>query len=262
MILGVCGLAGSGKSTVSSILCRERECVEVALADPLKRICKDVFQFTDEQLWGPSEMRNAPDKRYPRVGFQEYPFMHPQDAADIIGPGTEAYLTPRHALQQLGTEWGRRCYDSVWVDYALRVAKTMLYDATYQYSARTGLVRTGSNHLAYGEFPKGVVIPDVRFKNEVKGIKAAGGKVIRVVRPGAGLKDAAAQHQSEKEQAEMPDELFDGVIHNAGTLEALRQCVLRGWEGLTTGIWPEPGELEKQTSELITADMLMGRAGT
>ena len=32
----------------------------------MKRIARDVFGFSDEQLYGPSEMRNAPDERYPR----------------------------------------------------------------------------------------------------------------------------------------------------------------------------------------------------
>jgi HNH endonuclease len=405
MIIGICGLAGSGKDTVADILVKHRQCVKVSFADPLKRICKDVFQFTDEQLWGPSEKRNAPDSRYPRTGRYIYPAapvgalwlpisgghtlideadlalvsqhkwltnkkergkktsyvrltddslkLHqllmgevpPGHVIDHInGDGTDnrrtnlrycthsenhaneskrsggssvfkgvgfdadrqkwsaklmvngetrnlgrfdlevdaamaydkaaveafgehartnssLFLTPRYALQQLGTNWGRNCFDTIWVDYALRVAKRILEtpDRTVEfvngYSPEVGAFFYGG-----GDRPKGVVIPDVRFKNEVKGIKAAGGKLIRVVRPGSGLKGTAAQHQSETEQLEIPDELFDFVLHNVGTLEVLERAVLRSWEGMTTGVWPPPSELEEQASAGITVDMLMGRS--
>jgi hypothetical protein len=288
MILGVCGLAGSGKDTTADILVKHRQCVKVSLADPLKRICREVFDFTDEQLWGPSEKRNAEDKRYLRADGKEGPFNRytytceacgqqttfgPREAlcCKQCGAGAVAlgscqnwreaepvYLTPRFALQQLGTEWGRHCYDTIWVDYALRVAKQLLTadDAGWMpgYDSRYGLDHSETRPNA------GVVIPDVRFRNEVKGIKAAGGKVIRVVRPGSGLKGSAGQHQSETEQLEIPDELFDFVIFNVGTLEALEQAVLRGWEGMTTGVWPPPSELEEQTSAAVTPDMLMGRS--
>ena len=116
MIIGLLGVAGSGKDTVADIFVRDHNFVKVAFADPLKRICKDVFAFTDEQLWGPSEKRNAPDERYLRRKIEN-------EFLDHIG---DEYLTPRFALQQLGSEWGRNCYPNVWVDYALRVAKTLL----------------------------------------------------------------------------------------------------------------------------------------
>jgi hypothetical protein len=46
-----------------------------------------------------------------------------------------------------------------------------------------------------------------------------------VVRPGAGLEGSFAQHQSEAEMADIPDELFDTVIQNTGTLENLKRNV-------------------------------------
>jgi hypothetical protein len=65
----------------------------------------------------------------------------------------------------------------------------------------------------------------VRFLNEVQAIKQAGGKVIRISRPGAGLDGAGALHTSETEQAGLPDSMFDQVIQNTGTLEELRAAV-------------------------------------
>ena len=62
MIVGITGLAGSGKDTAADFLVKNHGFVKVALADVLKRACKEFFAFTDEQLWGPSEKRNAIDK--------------------------------------------------------------------------------------------------------------------------------------------------------------------------------------------------------
>ncbi len=178
MILGITGLAGAGKDTAADILVREFNAAKISLADPMKRFCQEVFDFSDEQLWGPSDCRNAKDLRYPKVGPDN------------------SYLTPRYALQTLGTQWGRACYENVWIDYAIRTAQERLAD----------------------EWPY-VVIPDVRFANELAAIKAAGGRVFRIERQGAGLTGEAAQHVSETEQNSFADVVE--TIRNDGTIEDL-----------------------------------------
>jgi hypothetical protein len=205
-IWGLCGLAGSGKDTAADFLVKNNGFVKVAFADPLKRICKDVFEFSDEQLWGSSEKRNAPDERYLRTVTDEkgYQFSEP--------------LTPRFALQQLGTEWGRNCYPNIWAEYAVRVAQQLL-ESTFEdcpkkgyhplyYSAKDGLWQ-GHNVRQV----QGVVISDVRFLNEIRIIKKAGGKVFRLLR-GQGLDGAAGQHRSEQELQSIPLDEFDGIIDN------------------------------------------------
>jgi hypothetical protein len=171
VLLGLSGVAGAGKDTAANILV-DLGFVKISLAMPMKFICKELFDFSDEQLWGPSEARNAPDPRY-------------------------GGLTPRHALQTLGTEWGRACWPDIWVNRALKDARWYFdYDAL------------------------GVVVPDVRFRNERAAIETAGGEVWRIVRPGAGLAGAAAAHLSENE---LTDSMFD-VSHtlvNDGSLEQL-----------------------------------------
>src|SRR6266404_2066963 len=124
MLVGLSGLAGSGKDTAADHLVAKHNFVKVSLADPLKRMCRDAFDFTDDQLWGPSEKRNAPDERYRRKPTQH--MLHGRDfntttdkcytcGAEKPWPpglgGEECfhYLTPRYALQKLGTEWGRDC---------------------------------------------------------------------------------------------------------------------------------------------------------
>jgi len=205
MIIGLVGLAGSGKDTVADMLQQHHGFTKVALADPLKRIARDVFAFTDEQLWGPSQNRNTPDQRYPRFDHNGHYAGH---------------LTPRHALQTLGTEWGRECYADTWIEMGIRIARELLTpNGGRAYDAKVGIFRASCPP------PEGVVFSDCRFKNEIDAVHDAGGKVIRIVRPGAGLGGAAGLHPSEVEQASIKDEAFDLVLHNAGTLEDLRENV-------------------------------------
>lgn len=228
MILGISGLSGSGKDTTADLLVKNHGFVKVSLADPLKRICRDVFNFTDEQLWGPSEKRNEIDERYNRGTITLR--SREEGVPDEVYP---QYLSPRYALQQLGTEWGRNCYDNVWIDYALRVAKSMgtppqkslrLIDETevmtgFYYSARYGL-KSVEDPIS----SKGIVIPDVRFKNEMTAIREAGGKVIRIKRPDKETPEW--NHASETEQLSVPDEWFDHVLINEGDLADLGSRVL------------------------------------
>lgn len=215
MIIGLCGKAGSGKDTVADILVRDLGFVKIAFADPLKRVCKDIFDFSDEQLWGPSEKRNEPDFRYCRKPHQQG-----YDPVDGRPTTIDAqYLTPRYALQQLGTEWGRDCYPDIWIDYAMRVAKSIMAGRG-SYTAKKGLelaIDGGGHYLK----PTGVVISDVRFENEVRGLRAYGARVLRIVRPNQGLKGEASTHRSETEMDGIPAELFDAVLQNDGSLEDL-----------------------------------------
>lgn len=211
MLLGFCGIAGSGKDTGANFLVQHENFVKVALADPLKRICRDTFAFTDDQLWGPSDCRNAPDERYLRIpgGDKRYDPMIGRTSITVA-----EYLTPRFALQQLGTEWGRNCYANVWVDYAIRTAKKILgppneHGNPYGYNAKTGVSDESGLCVRFS----GVAISDVRFQNEIDAIRRAGGKLIRLLR-GAGLSGAAGEHRSEAEIREIPDSEFDVVIDN------------------------------------------------
>ena len=112
----------------------------------------------------------------------------------------------------------------MWVDYALRVAKKLLEEETTEvYDARRGLIEPSTMCMV----PGGVEIPDVRFRNEVDAIRAAGGKIWRISRDGAGLQGAAAKHQSEAELDTIPLDLFTQHVSNNSTLEALYAVIDR-----------------------------------
>jgi hypothetical protein len=231
MIIGLCGQAGVGKDTVADFLVKNNNFVKVAFADPLKRICRDVFDFSNEQLWGPSAKRNEPDLRYSRKKTLGPPFG--EGSFDI--PIGGEFLTPRYALQILGTEWGRACYPNIWVEYALRIAsgllkKYVINEAIWRYDAQRGLYKTGAGYNPqYPTTPSGVVIPDVRFLNEVIAIREAGGLVWKIERPIPGLEGAAGQHASEQEQNSIPRELFTTTLNNNnGPLDDLELLVNQG----------------------------------
>ena len=95
----------------------------------------------------------------------------------------------RRLLQRFGTEVGRTMWgDAFWID-----------------QATTG--------LAPGDR---VVLTDVRFPNEADKVRALGGMVVRLVRPGAGLAGGEAQHPSEALSFDA-----DYELHNDGTVEDL-----------------------------------------
>lgn len=208
-VIGLAGKAGSGKDTVADILVRDFGYVKVALSDPMKRIFWSLWPDLEfGQLWGPSERRGEP----------------------LPWGGT----TIRAALQRLGTEWGRGCDEDVWVNLALDAAAALI-EGTHDYTPDGGLVpRIRGAYQRLRRPVVGVVIPDIRFRNEISGIRRCGGPIWRVWRPDAKRLEAAeANHVSEA----LPDDepgLYDKVILNNDTPHILAARVaaeigLDGW---------------------------------
>lgn len=213
MIVGVCGQAGSGKDSVADIFVRLYGFTKVALADPIKRFAAEIFDFDQDTLWGPSELRNRPDERYPLYDSE----------------GKKSFLVPRLPLQLIGTEAARNCYPDVWIDYGLKVASQLLNQPPvrrggFTYDQAEGLRWLDASPRSLFEVP-GVVIPDVRFLNEAEAIKKAGGSVLKVERPGAGLSGQAGKHASEVGIEAIPREAFASIINNDGTIEDLKFAV-------------------------------------
>jgi hypothetical protein len=211
MIIGISGLTfdknnnrcsmSSGKSALAEILSKEYNFLNMSLADPMKRVCKDLFHFTDEQLWGPSKFRNFPDLRYWRNDAKEF-------------------LTARYALISFGTGWGRSCWEDVWINYAIRTIKEIELN-NWDYNEKCGIIK---NKLPY-KLP-GVIITDLRYYNEFKCIKDAGGALIRIKRP---VEDLSLlfdlkniNHSSEKDMLDISDNEFNFIINNDGNLSDLK----------------------------------------
>lgn len=107
--------------------------------------------------------------------------------------------TPRYAMQTLGEEWGRKMFGKdFWVTQAMR----RIHD-----------------HLSRGDR---VVVDDVRYLNEVDHLRAAGGEIWRITRPGVREKLGSDPHPSE---AEIYSITPDVEFVNRGSVQDLEQSI-------------------------------------
>ena len=125
-------------------------------------------------------------------------------------PG-KGFLSPRVACQVIGTEVVRGLYPDTWVDMFKRTASAVL-SGHYMYSRSRGLYPAGMFGGWWVTKPQGVICSDVRFKNEVKGLHAVGGKIIRLVRAGKDGSVGIKGHASEEEQKTILDSELDAVL--------------------------------------------------
>lgn len=164
MIIGLTGKARSGKDTVAEHLNIAHSFHHYWYSKPMKDALRVVFGWNDDHLYG--DLKEVKDKRYD--------------------------VSPRVALQTLGTEWGRDCIGKdIWINRA-------------------------KAEMAVHE---NIVISDCRFDNEAIAIREMGGYVIRVVRGDA---QEVAAHTSE---SGISPELISFDIENNRTLPDLYRLV-------------------------------------
>jgi len=108
--------------------------------------------------------------------------------------------TVRELYQTLGTDWGRNMiHPNIWVQLGAERLRSLLGDV------EEGAIQ-------------GIVIDDLRFDNEAQLIRAFGGIVVQVHRPGV----HAMAHESE---AGISPHLVDIDLDNDGGYEALEDAV-------------------------------------
>ena len=100
MIIGICGLIGSGKDTIAEYLIQEHNYEKLSFADKLKDSVATMFDWDRELLDGKTDT-----SRKWRESVDEY---WTQETGEQI--------TPRYVLQLFGTECMRDgFYDGIWV---------------------------------------------------------------------------------------------------------------------------------------------------
>lgn len=255
-VILLAGAAGVGKDTVGQFLADKYNAVTIGQADPLKRFAKQVFGFSDEQLWGPSEFRNAlaphisQDLSRVSETIEDLRLRYGSSAGlwltDVMPGATDdgwrramgqldswfrslideiaagKGLSPRKALQTLGTEWGREQDQDLWVNYAKRVCQKLLRGG-FGYGRAQGLYKLP---FPSEPSPDYVVITDGRFRNEILSVRENGGSALLIIDPrntSAAAVEAAGvkNHKSEKELGTIPQHFYTGVVINDGTLEEL-----------------------------------------
>jgi len=96
MIIGLCGLAGSGKDSVSAILSRRHGFAAISFAGPIYKAISEITGLTPLEL----KDRDMKEQPIPWLG-----------------------KSPRELLQTLGTEWGRDMVrEDIWIKIAMRRA--------------------------------------------------------------------------------------------------------------------------------------------
>lgn len=132
--------AGAGKSTVAHVLNMRYGFARLKMAGPLKNMLRNYLASQGLHHESIEEMIEGSLKHEPLKVLND--------------------KTPRHAMQTLGTEWGRDCMGvDFWCD-----------------AAKTQILRSVQNGLS-------VVVDDVRFPNEAQMIHDIGGYMVRIRRP-------------------------------------------------------------------------------
>jgi hypothetical protein len=180
IIIGIAGYAGSGKSTVADILVREHGFERIKFADGLKDMLRALGL---SEGWIEGELKEQPCPLF--LGH-----------------------TPRHAMQTLGTEWGRACIgEDFWVKYwTMRV--------------KGRLNTSGASRI---------VVDDVRYPNELEAVEALSGRLWWISRPGV---RPSSYHSSEHALAQEKGRFEE--INNGGFgpgLMGLKELISSQLEG-------------------------------
>lgn len=198
------GTAGAGKDSVADVLADNFGWHRYSLAGPLKRFASDMFNFSDEQLYGPSSARNAPDPRWrrpcprcnrtgKRPGVSGNVIVpNKVTCEDCEGTGLIDDNSPRRVLQLLGEEYLRQ----------------MIHVDALTMRAQPDLVRL----LAEGRF---VVVNDARNDNDRNNLHNWMGACrvdVRTARKRKKKREKWREHKSENRLA--TDDQVEYVVHN------------------------------------------------
>ena len=178
-LIGIHGPLESGKDTVATTIVNKYPKLyrQYAFAWPIKKACKIIFGFSDEDM----NDRVLKERIHPVWG-----------------------ISPRKAMQLLGTEYGRDMINKdIWV---------MRAEAEIKSNSDEGL---------------GTIISDVRFDNEAKILRSRNGVIIHIQRPDLNKEKDVYKHGSEQG---IQKEKGDYVIINDGSLDEFKNNVLSLFE--------------------------------
>lgn len=186
MLIGLAGVARSGKDTAAAVLAKDLGLYRHAFADPIKRML--------EQVFGDNFVHGDRERIDPLSG-----------------------VSYRRLMQTLGTEWGRATHPALWT----RVAK-----AKWEWVKDGCTVETDlgpMSNLAWKEtsLTTGMVISDVRFDNEAEWIRSEGGIIVHVDRPDT-EQVGIEGHASEQAMTKIHGDL---VVENLSTLQAYHDAL-------------------------------------
>lgn len=163
-LVALTGQAGAGKSTAATYLVSRHGYTLVKFAGPLKDMCR-ALGLTEDEIEG---------------GLKEVP------SSKLCG------ATPRHAMQTLGSQWGRDCIgEDFWSGL---------------WKVRVEAIISGGGR---------VVVDDCRFPNEAALVRKLGGDIFKI----AGRGGVAGNHESERGTGSVADV----IIENVGPVQELHE---------------------------------------
>jgi hypothetical protein len=197
MIIGLCGLIGAGKGTVSDILV-EQGFTKVSFADKLKDGVSDIFGWDRALLEGDTdESRQWREQR-----------------DDFWSAETEMEITPRLVLQLFGTDCMRNgFYEGIWVS----TLKKRIIDHPGDYVIPDVRFRNEQNMIRE--------LGGQIWRVQRGDIPEWYGCAMLDNTTGSTLMEAYDVHSSEYKWVDMNNK-FDATFYNENTIEDLKNLVL------------------------------------
>jgi len=208
MIIGICGLIGSGKGTVADLLVDEHNFQKVSFADKLKDSVSTMFDWDIALLEGDTDESRTWREQVDKFWTKE----------------TGRTITPRLVLQEFGTECMRNgFYDNIWVSF---VKKTILDNPNksfvipdVRFINEMSMIKELTGQLWWvrrGQLPPwwSNAVMENKMDISLMGMKS-------VFAPGEKYENI---HASERAWA-LDNSKFDAIIENNSTLEHLNSRV-------------------------------------
>lgn len=204
-IIGLTGLAGTGKDTVANLLCAHLEFARYAFAEPLRHEIVNAFGI-DARLLTDRHTKEVPTpelalSRCVDQAFIGTMYQHlANNDAKAFFEQQDAPRSPRQVMQWWGTEYRREKFGrQYW---------------TQRLTGRVLMQQHNGQRLH--------VITDVRFPEEAAAIRSMGGQIWQVKRPHS-THQPAATHSSEVDGSAYRPEV---VINNTHDIKHLQHLVL------------------------------------
>lgn len=216
IIIALTGLAGAGKDTVADTLVTHAGFTKMAFADALRTEVAEAFGLGDRY----GILSDRATKEQPHNLLALVRCVHSADGIDFVrqlgaeaaslgdpDPDYTAWMlaphSPRQILQCWGTEYRRAQDPDYWTKQARERIEQLMIEGE-----RQGYTR--------------IVITDCRFDNEAATVRALGGTLWQVVRPG--LQSVEGGHASQTDGARLQP---DVTLLNGSTVVGLMHTALR-----------------------------------